>query len=99
MPYIRQQHNFYGYDDKVIDLLCPLCIWCCGMNQIRYIRTKIFGMTQAEFADVIRSDQSTVSRLENDIRGLDQEKMLLIRAAAKRRRLAWNDTWFFEAAA
>lgn len=64
------------------------------MNAIRHIRTKVFQMTQAEFAAVAGVKQYTVSRWEaGSSPTLDE--MSAIRTAAKDRELAWSDEWFF----
>lgn len=66
------------------------------MNPIRHIRTRVFRMTQITFASAIGIGQPALSRIEQDLRRLDYPKMQRIRTAAKRRRLEWNDSWFFE---
>lgn len=67
------------------------------MNAIRYIRTKVFQMTQAEFASVVGVKQYNVSRWETGS-SPTLDEMGAIRASAKERNLPWNDEWFFEPA-
>lgn len=66
------------------------------MNPIRYIRTEIFKLKQAEFAAVAGVKQSTVSRWENGV-APSLEEMRAIRQAAADREIKWNDAWFFSA--
>lgn len=66
------------------------------MNTLKHIRTKIFNVSsQADFAAEIEVAQSTVSRWENGA-APSLDEMQKVRAAAARRGLPWNDSWFFE---
>ncbi len=68
------------------------------MNTLTLIRTKVFNAAnQAEFAAEIEVSQSTVSRWENGA-APSLHEMQKVRAAAVRRGIDWNDTWFFEPA-
>lgn len=69
-----------------------------NMNPIRYIRTEVFKLKQAEFAAVAGVKQSTVSRWENGGEP-SLEEMRAIRQAALDRKIKWNDAWFFNAPA
>lgn len=71
------------------------------MNTVRYIRTKVFNVSQADFAGIAGTNQSSVSRWEDDDKRFepDRDEMRRIRDEARRRGLAWNDSWFFEAPA
>ncbi len=69
-----------------------------AMTPIHHIRKNIFRSTQDEFALICQCDQSTVSRWEKKGSLVPtQTEMILIREAAKRRRMKWRDSWFFEA--
>ncbi|MDH6273624.1 helix-turn-helix transcriptional regulator [Rhizobium leguminosarum] len=65
------------------------------MNPIRYIRTKVFKVSQAEFAEIAKVRQGSVSRWENGT-SPSLEEMQNIRDAAKSRGIPWNDSWFFD---
>lgn len=68
------------------------------MNTIQHIRTKVFGVTQAAFAELAGVSQPTVSRWESDDRRGSEptrEEMDNIRRAARDRGLAWSDELFF----
>ncbi|GAC1042296.1 hypothetical protein thsrh120_23000 [Rhizobium sp. No.120] len=62
---------------------------------MKHIRTKIFGVTQAEFASLAGVAQATVSRWENGI-APSLDEMKAIRKAAEERDVAWDDRYFFE---
>jgi transcriptional regulator with XRE-family HTH domain len=64
----------------------------------QFIREDVFGVkTQKAFGELLGYDQATISRFESGARRLNVEAQHRIRAAAKKRRINWNDTWFFEA--
>jgi len=65
------------------------------MNPIRYIRTNVFKVSQAEFAEIAKVRQGSVSRWENGV-SPSLEEMKNIRDAAKVRGIPWNDSWFFD---
>ncbi len=67
-----------------------------GMNQLRSIRRNIFGVTQTEFAVIAGVSQSLVSRWEKGDRKPSLPDLRRIRSEARRRRLKWNDSWFFD---
>lgn len=66
-------------------------------SPIRYIRTVVFGLTQVEFAKIVKRTQVEISNWERGAgRGPRLEELRRIRAAAKRRRLKrWRDDLFF----
>lgn len=64
------------------------------MNAIRHIRTKVFKVTQEEFAALAEVKQATVSRWENGTEPSLGE-MAKIRKAALKRKLKWDDALFF----
>jgi DNA-binding transcriptional regulator YiaG len=69
------------------------------MNAVEYIRTRVFKLTQAPFAEIAGVSQPTVSRWEEDgfVRSEPtREQMNLIRSEAIRRGLPWSDSWFFQ---
>jgi DNA-binding transcriptional regulator YiaG len=68
------------------------------MNTIQHIRTRVFGVTQAAFAELAGVSQPTVSRWESEgIKGSEptREEMDNIRRAARDRGLVWSDELFF----
>lgn len=65
------------------------------MNNIRFIRTKVFKVSQAEFARIAATGQAVVSRWENGENSPSLEQLRLIRAEAKRRALSWDHDWLF----
>jgi transcriptional regulator with XRE-family HTH domain len=65
------------------------------MSTLRFIRQKVFGLTQSEFAEVAGVTQASVSRWENGVSPSHRE-MQAIRESASARGLNWNDKWFFE---
>jgi transcriptional regulator with XRE-family HTH domain len=67
------------------------------LSTARYIREHVFGIpTQAEFARLLNYTQATISRIETgEIRaGPDFQER--VRDAARKRKIKWNDSWFFE---
>jgi len=66
------------------------------MTPIEHIRRFVFEVTQAQFAAIAGTTQASVSRWENGEQAPDQKEMARIRTAARRRRLPWEDRWFFE---
>jgi transcriptional regulator with XRE-family HTH domain len=77
-------------------------IWCGyarGMNSLLRIRTEVFRVSQAAMADIAGVDQCTWSRWERGLRDPSLVQLKAIRDEARRRRLRWNDSWFFEPAA
>jgi transcriptional regulator with XRE-family HTH domain len=67
------------------------------MNAVEYIRTRIFQLKQAPFAEVAGVSQPTVSRWEREPGSEpNRDEMERIRSAAISRRLPWDDSWFFQ---
>lgn len=66
-----------------------------AMNNIRFIRTKVFRVSQAEFARIADTGQAVVSRWENGEGSPSLMQLRLIREEAKRRALAWDHDWLF----
>jgi hypothetical protein len=63
----------------------------------RYIRECVFCVpTQWQFAEMLGYAQTTVSRMETGEMLLGPKAQLRIRELAKKKKLAWNDSWFFE---
>lgn len=63
----------------------------------RYIREDVFGIKcQRVFGDLLDYSQAQISRFENGERRLSAEAQERIRAAAKRRKIEWDNRWFFE---
>jgi transcriptional regulator with XRE-family HTH domain len=65
------------------------------MSQIRRIRIAVLRITQAELAAIAGVKQATVSRWEQGIHQPSLHHLARIREEAKRRRLKWDDRWFF----
>lgn len=65
------------------------------MSTMKHIRTKIFAVTQSEFAALAGVTQATVSRWENGV-APSLDDMKAIREAAEARKIKWNDRLFFE---
>lgn len=68
------------------------------MTAIERIRTEILGLSQTEFAAIVGTSQPTVSRWEDGSALPDLEQLGRIRAAVKKARRKWRDSWFWEAA-
>lgn len=66
------------------------------MRPITVIRRRVFEVSQAEFASIAGTTQSTVSRWEGGALAPDQYEMVRIRTEAQRRSLDWDDSWFFQ---
>lgn len=64
------------------------------MSAIRFIRSEVFGVTQAEFAVLSGVTQATVSRWESG-GSPNLEELRAIRDAALKRGIEWQDEWFF----
>lgn len=65
------------------------------MNALKHIRTKIFGLTQSEFAAIAGVTQASVSRWEGGV-SPSLDDMRAIRAAAETRGVKWEDRFFFD---
>jgi predicted transcriptional regulator len=66
------------------------------MNTIRFIRTKVFSVTQADFAAIAAVGQASISRWENGDGDPSLAEMRNIREAARERGLEFQDEWFFQ---
>jgi transcriptional regulator with XRE-family HTH domain len=67
------------------------------MHPIKKIRRDIFRTTQSAFADIAGVNQATVSRWERGEFEPSRDEMAKIRDEARRRRIRWNDSLFFDA--
>lgn len=67
-----------------------------GMTPLEYIRVRILDLNQTDMAGIAGVSQGTVSRWEAGSQVPDHTAMSRIRDHIRRRRLPWNDTWFFE---
>lgn len=66
-------------------------------NPARFIRECVFCMpTQKAFADLLGYPQPVISRFESGKARITREAQDRIRAAAKKRRIKWDNNWFFE---
>lgn len=66
------------------------------MNPLRYIRTELFGLSQIELAKALKMSQAAVSRLENGETVLGADVMTLIRNLARKKKITWDDSLFFD---
>jgi DNA-binding transcriptional regulator YiaG len=67
-----------------------------AMNRMLFIRETVFGCeTQADFAKLLGVSQGTVSKWEGGAEP-GYSAMALIREKARKKRIPWNDSWFFE---
>jgi transcriptional regulator with XRE-family HTH domain len=53
-------------------------------------------MTQASFAEVAGVTQATVSRWERGEFEPSRDELVRIRDEARRKRIRWRDSWFFD---
>ncbi len=67
------------------------------MKPITHIRTNIFKLSPAAFADAVGVTQPTVWRWENGKMQPGQQALERIRSTALERGLEWDDRLFFEA--
>ena len=65
------------------------------MNNIKFIRTKVFKVSQTEFARIADTGQAVVSRWEKGENSPSLDQVKLIRDEAKRRLLPWDHDWLF----
>ena len=65
------------------------------MNQMLFIRTTVFQLKQAEFADMAKVGQATVSRWEHGESSPSLKALQVIRAEAIRRGISWDDEWLY----
>jgi len=66
-----------------------------AMNNIKFIRTQVFKVGQAEFASIVGLTQPAISRWEAGETSPTLEQVRMIREEAKRRALAWDHEWLF----
>lgn len=62
---------------------------------MKHIRTKVFDLTQAEFAVLAGVTQASVSRWEKGV-APSLDEMKAIRRAAEEQNIEWDDSFFFE---
>lgn len=62
---------------------------------MKHIRTKVFEVTQSEFAALAGVTQASVSRWEKGV-APSLDEMRAIRQAAEDRGISWDDRFFFE---
>lgn len=76
---------------------CAMCIKnrMATTNAVRFIRKRVFGVSQAVLAGHLNTTQATISRWED--KGLiPSDRQAEVRALAARLGKEWSDTWFFE---
>lgn len=66
-------------------------------NPTRHIRTHVFCLTQAEFAEILRVNKSTVHRWERKRAPPPYWHWPGLRALAKEREIEWDDRWLIPA--
>lgn len=69
------------------------------MTPLEHIRRDVFRATQAEMGRLAGVRQATWSRWERGLREPTRVHLDRIRAEARRRKLRWDDGWFFARAA
>jgi transcriptional regulator with XRE-family HTH domain len=67
------------------------------MNPLLHIRKNVFGVTQADMAEIAKVSQGTVSKWEKGSLVPDRSELARIRDTAALRGLSWSDSWLFEA--
>lgn len=67
-----------------------------AMRPIEHIRKVVFDVSQDAFGEIAGVNQSTVSRWEKGEQEPSRIEMDRIRAEAIKRKLPWDDRWFFE---
>jgi transcriptional regulator with XRE-family HTH domain len=67
------------------------------MLPMLHIRQHVFAVLQAEMAEIAGVTQPTVSRWERGLTEPSREELVRIREEARRRRIKWCDSWFFDA--
>ncbi len=65
------------------------------MTPIEHLRVHVLDMTQGQFATFAGVSQGTVSKWEKG-EGLRVKSLTKLRAALRRRRIHWDDAWFFQ---
>jgi transcriptional regulator with XRE-family HTH domain len=67
-----------------------------AMTPARFIREQVFGVeTQREWAKMLGYRQPTISRYETG-QPLSSKAQDRIRRLARKRRIEWDNNWFFE---
>lgn len=66
------------------------------MTPLLQIRTNVFGVSQSEMAEIAAVTQATISRWETGHHEPDRDALARIRDEAHKRRLPWDDSWFFD---
>ncbi len=65
------------------------------MSPLLRIRSEILKISQSEMAEVAGVTQPTVSRWEAGMSEPSRDALMRIREAARRKKIKWNDAWFF----
>lgn len=66
------------------------------MTPMLHVRKNVLALSQVEFAEVAKATQGTVSKWESGELAPDRDQLALIRKEIRRRRIEWDDRWFFE---
>lgn len=67
------------------------------LTPARFIRERVFNVeTQEEFARLLGYRQATISRFETGEQKLSTKAQERIRKLALKKRLPWDNNWFFE---
>lgn len=67
------------------------------LTPARFIREHVFGVdTQDAFAALLGYRQATISRFETGEQPLSTKAQERIRQLARRRKVTWDNNWFFE---
>jgi transcriptional regulator with XRE-family HTH domain len=65
------------------------------VNQLKHIRVVVLDTTQAAMGDLVGVSQATISRWEKGEGSPTRDHLQFIRDEILRRRIQWNDAWFF----
>jgi DNA-binding transcriptional regulator YiaG len=66
------------------------------MNAMLHIRVNVFRVSQYEMARIAQVSQPTVSKWESGLHVPLSTALKNIRQEAKKRRVRWDDAWFWE---
>lgn len=66
------------------------------MDPMLHIRKHVFRISQMDMAQIASVSQGTVSRWETGGPPPDRDVLARVRSEARRRKVKWDDRWFFE---
>lgn len=65
------------------------------MHPLHYVRVHVFELTQVEYAKALGVSQQTVSRWDTGKADPPRSSLMKIRDLARKRKISWDDSWFF----